>query len=81
MAKVKRSISLPAELAREVEEAAREDGVSFSAVINEAGKFLLRQRERERRIREWEATTRSLPLEKRIEGRIQLYNELYPVDD
>ena len=80
MVKVKRSISIPVEIAREAEEAAREDGVSFSAIVNEAGREFLLEREKQRVIREWEAQTRGLPLEERIEGRFQLYQRLYPVD-
>ena len=80
MVKVKRSVSLPVELCREVEEAAREDGVSFSAIVNEAGREFLREREIARIIREWEAQTAGLPYEERVDRRIKLYQELYPLD-
>ncbi len=54
VAVVKRSVSIDSEVARAAEDAAAEEGVSFSAWLSEAAERRLRVREGLRGVAEWE---------------------------
>ena len=64
----KRSVSLDDEVAASVEEAAKQDGVSFSAWLSEAAERRLRVREGLRGVTEWEAEVGALTPEERAAG-------------
>ena len=60
MAVVKRSVSIDAEVAAAAEEAAAEDGLSFSAWLSEAAHRQLLVREGLRGVAEWEEAAGAL---------------------
>lgn len=64
----KRSISMPPELARAVEEAARAEGKTFSAWVAETVANRLKLDEARRVIAEWEAENGAFTPEERAEG-------------
>lgn len=64
----KRSVSLDDEVAAAVEEAAREDGVSFSAWLSTAAEKQLRVRQGLRGVAAWEGETGSLSAEELAAG-------------
>jgi len=68
MSVTKRSISLDDELATQVEQAAHDDGVSFSAWLNEAAERRLRLRQGLQGVQEWEADAGALTPEERAAG-------------
>jgi hypothetical protein len=68
MGVVKRSVSLDPEVAAAAEEAAAEDGVSFSAWLSEAAEQRLRVRQGLRGVAEWEAGAGALSAEERAAG-------------
>ena len=68
MAVTKRSISLDDDLASQVEQAAQDDGVSFSAWLNEAAERRLRLRQGLQGVQEWEADAGALTSEERAAG-------------
>jgi hypothetical protein len=65
----KRSISMPPELARAVEEAARAEGTTFSAWLAETAARRLKLEEARRVIAEWEAENGAFTPEELAEGR------------
>lgn len=68
MTVTKRSVSLDDSVAERVEQAADEDGVSFSAWLSLAAEDKLLLREGLRSIREWEAEAGALTGEERAAG-------------
>jgi len=68
MSVTKRSVSLDDVVADRVEEAAGEEGVSFSAWLSGAAEDKLRLREGLHGVREWEATAGELTAEERAAG-------------
>ena len=64
----KRSVSLADEVARAVEEAAKEDGVSFSAWLSSAAERQLRVRRGLRGVAQWESEAGSLTAEELAAG-------------
>jgi hypothetical protein len=64
----KRSVSLDDEVASSVEQAAREDGVSFSAWLSTAAERQLRVRQGLRGVAAWEGETGSLSAEELAAG-------------
>jgi hypothetical protein len=64
----KRSVSLDDEVASSVEEAARQDGVSFSAWLSSAAEKQLRVRQGLRGVAAWEGETGSLSAEELAAG-------------
>lgn len=68
MSVAKRSVSLDDTVAELVEQAADEDGVSFSAWLSAAAKDKLLLREGLRGVREWEAEAGELTAEERAAG-------------
>jgi len=64
----KRSVSLDDVVAEQVEQAADEDGVSFSSWLSAAAEDKLLLREGMRGIREWEAKAGELTAEERAAG-------------
>ena len=64
----KRSVSLDNVVAEQVEQAADEDGVSFSSWLSAAAEDKLLLREGLRGIREWEAEAGELTAEERAAG-------------
>jgi len=64
----KRSVSLADEVARAVEAAAREDGVSFSAWLSTAAERQLRIRQGLRGVAQWEAEAGALTAEEIAAG-------------
>jgi hypothetical protein len=64
----KRSVSLDDVVAEQVEQAADEDGVSFSSWLSAAAEDKLLLREGMRGIREWEAGAGALTAEERAAG-------------
>jgi hypothetical protein len=65
---IKRSVSLADEVAAAVEEAAREDGVSFSAWLSSAAERQLRVRKGLRGVAAWEAEAGDLTAEEIAAG-------------
>ena len=65
----KRSISLPPELARAVEEAARAEGTTFSAWLAQTAAHRLKLEAGRQAIAEWERENGALTPEERAEGR------------
>ena len=65
---IKRSVSLDDSVAERVEQAADEDGVSFSSWLSTAAEDKLLLREGMRGIREWEAEAGELTAEERAAG-------------
>jgi hypothetical protein len=72
MGVVKRSVSIDAEVSAAAEEAASEDGVSFSAWLSEAAECQLRVRDGLRGVAEWEETAGALSPEEVAAGEILL---------
>jgi hypothetical protein len=72
MAVVKRSVSIDAEVAAAAEEAAAEDGVSFSAWLSEAAHRQLLVREGLRGVAEWEEAAGALTPDELAAGEIVL---------
>jgi hypothetical protein len=72
MSVTKRSISLDDSIAERVEQAAGEDGVSFSAWLSSAAKDKLLLREGLRGIQEWEAEAGDLTAEELAAGEVLL---------
>lgn len=68
MSVAKRSVSLDDTVAERVEQAADEDGVSFSAWLSAAAEDKLLLREGLRGVREWEAEAGELTAEERAAG-------------
>jgi len=68
MSVIKRSVSLDDKVAEQVEAAADEDGVSFSAWLSSAAQDKLLLREGLRGIREWEADAGRLTADERAVG-------------
>jgi hypothetical protein len=64
----KRSVSLDDEVAASVEEAAKQDGVSFSAWLSTAAERQLRVRQGLRGVAAWEGETTSLSAEELAAG-------------
>ncbi|MGH9086929.1 MAG: hypothetical protein ACRDYZ_02285 [Acidimicrobiales bacterium] len=64
----KRSVSLADEVARAVEAAAKEDGVSFSAWLSSAAERQLRVRRGLRGVAQWESEAGSLTAEELAAG-------------
>ena len=64
----KRSVSLDDEVASSVEEAAKQDGVSFSAWLSSAAEKQLRVRQGLRGVAAWEGETGSLSAEELAAG-------------
>jgi hypothetical protein len=64
----KRSVSLDDEVATSVEEAAKQDGVSFSAWLSSAAEKQLRVRQGLRGVAAWEGETGSLSAEELAAG-------------
>jgi len=64
----KRSVSLDETVADAVEQAAKEDGVSFSAWLSTAAEHRLRLREGLRGVEEWESEAGPLTREERAAG-------------
>ena len=64
----KRSVSLSEDVARSVEEAAHEDGISFSAWLSAAAERQLRVREGLRGVAAWEAGSGVLTAEEIAAG-------------
>jgi hypothetical protein len=64
----KRSVSLDDEVASSVEEAARQDGVSFSAWLSSAAEKQLQVRQGLRGVAAWEGETGSLSAEELAAG-------------
>jgi hypothetical protein len=64
----KRSVSLDDEVAAAVEEAAKQDGVSFSAWLSSAAQMQLRVRQGLRGVAAWEGETGSLSAEEVAAG-------------
>ncbi|MGH9109877.1 MAG: hypothetical protein ACRDY3_10530 [Acidimicrobiales bacterium] len=64
----KRSVSLPDDVARAVDEASREDGLSFSAWLSSAAERQLRVRKGLRGVAKWEAEGESLTAEELAAG-------------
>jgi len=64
----KRSVSLDDALAEEVEQAASDDGVSFSAWLNMAAQRQLLLRQGLHGVKEWEAEAGELSAEERAAG-------------
>lgn len=64
----KRSVSLADEVASAVEEAAREDGVSFSAWLSSAAERQLRVRQGQRGVAAWESEAGALTAEEIAAG-------------
>src|ERR1700733_6195098 len=65
----KRSISLPAELARAVEEAARAEGTTFSAWLAQTAAHRLKLEAGRQALAEWERENGPLTEAERAEGR------------
>jgi hypothetical protein len=72
MGVVKRSVSIDAEVASAAEEAAAEDGVSFSAWLSEAAQRRLLVRDGLRGVAEWEKTVGALTPDELAAGEILL---------
>ena len=72
----KRSVSLDESVAERVEQAADEDGVSFSSWLSTAAEDKLLLREGMRGIREWEAEAGELTAEERAAGEALLDRHL-----
>ncbi|MDE3206259.1 MAG: hypothetical protein KGQ66_18785 [Acidobacteriota bacterium] len=72
MAVVKRSVSIEAEVAAAAEEAAAEDGVSFSAWLSEAAHRQLLVRDGLRGVAEWEKATGVLTPDELAAGEVLL---------
>ena len=68
MSVAKRSVSLDDQVAKRVEHAAREDGVSFSTWLSVAAERQLLLREGLRGVAEWEADAGPLSAEERAAG-------------
>jgi hypothetical protein len=68
MSVTKRSVSLDDSVAEEVEQAAEEDGVSFSAWLSAAAEDRLFLRRGMRGVREWEAESGALTAEELAAG-------------
>lgn len=68
MGVVKRSVSLDSDVAAAAEEAAAEDGVSFSAWLSDAAQRRLRVREGLKGVAEWEAEAGPLTPAERAAG-------------
>lgn len=68
MSVAKRSVSLDDTVAERVEQAADEDGVSFSAWLSAAAQDKLLLREGLRGVREWETEAGELTAEERAAG-------------
>lgn len=64
----KRSVSLADDVARAVEEAAKEDGVSFSSWLSSAAERQLRVRQGLRGVAQWEAESGSLNADELASG-------------
>lgn len=64
----KRSVSLADDVARAVEEAAREDGVSFSGWLSSAAERQLRVRQGLRGVAKWESEAGTLTAEELAAG-------------
>jgi hypothetical protein len=77
----KRSVSLDDQVAENVEHAAREDGVSFSAWLSVAAERRLLLREGLRGVREWEADAGHLSPEERAAGETLLDRLLAGADE
>lgn len=80
MGVTKRSISLDDSVAARVEQAAEEDGLSFSAWLSKAADKQLRLREGMQGVREWEAEAGPLTPEEIAEGEA-LYDRLMAMRD
>jgi hypothetical protein len=65
----KRSISLPPELARAIEEAARAEGTTFSAWLAQTAAHRLKLEAGRQALAEWERENGALTPEERAEGR------------
>ena len=78
MSVTKRSISLDNKLASKVEQAAQDDGVSFSAWLNEAAERRLLFRQGLQGVQEWEADAGELTPEERAAGEALLDRLLEP---
>jgi hypothetical protein len=72
MGVVKRSVSIDAEIAAAAEEAASEDGMSFSAWLSEAARRQLLLRDGLQGIAEWERTAGALMPDELAAGEILL---------
>jgi hypothetical protein len=72
MAVVKRSVSIDAEVAAAADEAAAEDGVSFSAWLSEAAHRQLLVREGLRGVAEWEKAAGALTPDELAAGEVLL---------
>ena len=72
MGVIKRSVSIDAEVAAAAEEAASEDGMSFSAWLSEAARRQLLVRDGLRGIAEWERTAGALTPDELAAGEILL---------
>jgi hypothetical protein len=72
MAVVKRSVSIDAEVAAAAEEAAAEDGLSFSAWLSEAAHRQLLVRDGLRGVAEWESVAGALTPNELAAGEILL---------
>jgi hypothetical protein len=72
MAVVKRSVSIDAEVAAAAEEAAAEDGMSFSAWLSEAAHRQLLVREGLRGVAEWEKAAGPLTRDELAAGEVLL---------
>lgn len=68
MSVIKRSVSLDDGVAEQVERAADEDGVSFSAWLSSAAEDKLLVREGLRGVREWETLAGELTAQERAAG-------------
>jgi len=68
MSATKRSVSLDAEVAKRIEQAAEQDGMSFSTWLSAAAEHQLRLREGLRGVAEWEAEAGPLTPEERAAG-------------
>ncbi len=68
MAVTKRSVSIEDTVAAAVEQAAHEDGTSFSAWLSSAASHRLRQREGLRGVEEWEGEAGALSAQERAAG-------------
>lgn len=69
MAREKRSVSLPADLAQEIDRAAAEDGTTFSGWLAETASHRLRLEAGRRGLAAWEADHGPLSDDERAEGR------------
>ena len=72
----KRSISMPPELARAVEEAARAEGLTFSAWLTRTAAHRLKLDAGRQALAEWEQENGSLTAEERAEGWVRARRSL-----